>query len=81
MWRTIEQWYHRSPAIADALIAVGIVLLNLLMILLATVGPDADHDVTLHLPITLSTLAIGGVALALRRRYPHMGVGHSAGNP
>ena len=70
MWRTIEQWYHRSPAIADALIAVGIVLLNLLMILLATVGPDADHDVTLHLPITLSTLAIGGVALALRRRYP-----------
>ena len=70
MWRTIEQWYHRSPAIADALIALGIVLLNLLMILLATVGPDADHDVTLHLPITLSTLAIGGVALALRRRYP-----------
>ena len=70
MWRTIEQWYHRSPAIADALIAVGIVLLNLLMILLATVGPDADHDVTLHLPITLSTLGIGGVALALRRRYP-----------
>ena len=70
MWRTIEQWYHRSPAIADTLIAVGIVLLNLLMILLATVGPDADHDVTLHLPITLSTLAIGGVALALRRRYP-----------
>ena len=70
MWRTIEQWYHRSPAIADALIAVGIVLLNLLMILLATVGPDADLDVTLHLPITLSTLGIGGVALALRRRYP-----------
>ena len=70
MWRTIEQWYHHSPAIADALIAVGIVLLNLLMILLATVGPDADLDVTLHLPITLSTLGIGGVALALRRRYP-----------
>lgn len=70
MWRTIEQWYHRSPAIADALIAVGIVLLNLLTVFLAAVDPDADPDATLHLPITLSALGLCGVALALRRRYP-----------
>ena len=70
MWRTIEQWYHRSPAIADMLIALGVVLLSLLTIFLAATEPDADPIATLHLPITLSALGIGGVALALRRRYP-----------
>ena len=68
--RTIRQWYHRHPIIADTLIAGGIVLLNLLMMVLSIKGPDADANITLHLPITLSTLGVCGVLLALRRRYP-----------
>ena len=68
--RAIRKWYHRHPAIADALIASGVVLLNLLMMFLNSKGPDADPNATLHLPITLSALGLGGAALALRRRYP-----------
>ena len=68
--RTIRQWYHRHPIIADTLIAGGIVLLNLLMMVLSIKGPDADANITLPLPITLSTLGVCGVLLALRRRYP-----------
>ena len=68
--RTIRQWYYRHPMIADTLIAGGIVLLNLIMMYLSLKGPDADANTTLHLPITLSTLGLCGVLLALRRHYP-----------
>ena len=68
--RAIRKWYHRHLAIADALIAGGVVLLNLLMMFLNSKGPDADPNATLHLPITLSALGLGGAALALRRRCP-----------
>ena len=68
--RTISQWYHHHPMIADTLIAGGIVLLNLIMMYLSLKGPDADANTTLHLPITLSTLGLCGVLLALRRHYP-----------
>ena len=68
--RAIRKWYHRHLAIADALIASGVVLLNLLMMFLNSKGPDADPNATLHLPITLSALGLGGTALALRRRCP-----------
>ena len=68
--RTISQWYHRHPMIADTLIAGGIVLLDLIMMYLSLKGPDADANTTLHLPITLSTLGLCGVLLALRRHYP-----------
>ena len=68
--RAIRKWYHRHLAIADALIASGVVLLNLLMMFLNSKGPDADPNATLHLPITLSALGLGGAALALRRRCP-----------
>ncbi|OLO44063.1 histidine kinase [Actinomyces oris] len=56
--------------IADTLIAGGIVLLDLIMMYLSLKGPDADANTTLHLPITLSTLGLCGVLLALRRHYP-----------
>jgi len=68
--RTIRQWYHHHPMIADTLIAGGIVLLDLIMMYLSLKGPDADANTTLHLPITLSTLGLCGVLLALRRHYP-----------
>jgi len=68
--RTISQWYHRHPMIADTLIAGGIVLLDLIMMYLSLKGPDADANTTLHLPITLFTLGLCGVLLALRRHYP-----------
>ncbi len=68
--RTIRQWYYRHPMIADTLIAGGIVLLDLIMMYLSLKGPDADANTTLHLPITLSTLGLCGVLLALRRHYP-----------
>ena len=68
--RTISQWYHHHPMIADTLIAGGIVLLDLIMMYLSLKGPDADANTTLHLPITLFTLGLCGVLLALRRHYP-----------
>ena len=66
----ISQWYHRHPAIADTLIALGMVALSTLMaisILLRQDGLTNTHPVW---PLTFVVLAITGFAFTLRRRFP-----------
>ena len=68
--RTLSRWYHRHPTIIDISIAAGVGVYSLVVavpILLRPSSPARSYPI---LPLALIVIALMGVALSLRRRFP-----------
>ena len=68
--RTISQWYHRHPTIADISIAAGIVAYTLIMGVTLLLRPSNPVKAYPILPLALIAVALMGTALSFRRRCP-----------
>ena len=68
--RAISQWYHRHPAIADTLIALGLIALSALLGGANLLRQDNLTNAHSVWPLTFIVLVITGLVFTLRRRFP-----------
>ena len=68
--RTIRSWYHRHPMIVDISIAAGVVAYSLIVTIPLLLRPSSPARTYPILPLALIAIALMGVALSLRRRFP-----------
>ncbi len=68
--RTIRQWYYRHPTIIDISIAAGVVAYAFFTGVTFFLRPSSPVKTYPLLPLTLTAIALLGIALALRRRAP-----------
>ena len=68
--RAISQWYHRHPAIADTLIALGLIALSALLGGANLLRQDNLTNAHSVWPLTFVVLVITGLVFTLRRRFP-----------
>ena len=68
--RTLSRWYHRHPTIIDISIAAGVVAYSLIVGIPLLLRPSSPAITYPILPLALITIALMGVALSLRRRFP-----------
>ena len=68
--RTLSRWYHRHPTIIDISIAAGVVAYSLIVTIPVLLRPSSPARTYPILPLALIAIALMGVALSLRRRFP-----------
>ena len=68
--RAIRQWYYRHPTIIDISIAAGVVAYSLIVAIPLLLRPSSPARTYPILPLALIAIALMGVALSLRRRFP-----------
>ena len=68
--RAIRQWYYRHPTIIDISIAAGVVAYSLIVTIPLLLRPSSPARTYPILPLALIAIALMGVALSLRRRFP-----------
>ena len=68
--RTLSRWYHRHPTIIDISIAAGVVAYSLIVTIPILLRPSSPARTYPILPLALIAIALMGVALSLRRRFP-----------
>ena len=68
--RAIRSWYHRHPTIIDISIAAGVVAYSLIVAIPLLLRPSSPARTYPILPLALIVIALMGVALSLRRRFP-----------
>ena len=68
--RTLRRWYHRHPTIIDISIAAGVVAYSLIVAIPLLLRPSSPARTYPILPLALIAIALMGVALSLRRRFP-----------
>ena len=68
--RTLSRWYHRHPTIIDISIAAGVVAYSLIVAIPLLLRPSSPARTYPILPLALIVIALMGVALSLRRRFP-----------
>ena len=68
--RTLSRWYHRHPTIIDISIAAGVVAYSLIVGIPLLLRPSSPANTYPILPLALIAIALMGVALSLRRRFP-----------
>ena len=68
--RTIRRWYYRHPTIIDISIAAGVVTYAFFTGVTFFLRPSSPVKTYPLLPLTLTAIALLGIALALRRRAP-----------
>ena len=70
MLRTLSRWYHRHPTIIDISIAAGVVAYSLIVTIPLLLRPSSPARTYPILPLALIAIALMGIALSLRRRFP-----------
>ena len=68
--RTLSRWYHRHPTIIDISIAAGVVAYSLIVTIPVLLRPSSPARTYPILPLALIAIALMGVSLSLRRRFP-----------
>ena len=68
--RTLSRWYHRHPTIVDISIAAGVGVYSLVVAVPILLRPSSPARTYPILPLALIAIALMGVALSLRRRFP-----------
>ena len=68
--RTLSRWYHRHPTIIDISIAAGVVTYAFFTGVTFLLRPSSLVKAHPILPLALIVIALMGVALSLRRRFP-----------
>ena len=68
--RTLSRWDHRHPTIIDISIAAGVVAYSLIVAIPLLLRPSSPARTYPILPLALIAIALMGVALSLRRRFP-----------
>ena len=68
--RTLSRWYHRHPTIIDISIAAGVVAYSLIVTIPLLLRPSSPARTYPILPLALIAIALMGVVLSLRRRFP-----------
>ena len=68
--RTLSRWYHRHPTIIDISIAAGVVAYSLIVTIPLLLRPSSPARTYPILPLALIAIALMGIALSLRRRFP-----------
>ena len=68
--RTLSRWYHRHPTIIDISIAAGVGVYSLVVAIPILLRPSSPARTYPILPLALIAIALMGVALSLRRRFP-----------
>ena len=68
--RTLSRWYHRHPTIIDISIAAGVGTYSLIVAIPLLLRPSSPARTYPILPLALIVIALMGVALSLRRRFP-----------
>ena len=68
--RTLSRWYHRHPTIIDISIAAGVGTYSLVVAIPILLRPSSPARTYPILPLALIVIALMGVALSLRRRFP-----------
>ena len=68
--RTLSRWYHRHPTIIDISIAAGVGVYSLVVGIPLLLRPSSPANTYPILPLALIVIALMGVALSLRRRFP-----------
>ena len=68
--RTLSRWYHRHPTIIDISIAAGVGTYSLVVAIPLLLRPSSPAKTYPILPLALIVIALMGVALSLRRRFP-----------
>ena len=68
--RTLSRWYHRHPTIIDISIAAGVGVYSLVVAIPILLRPSSPARTYPILPLALIVIALMGVALSLRRRFP-----------
>ena len=68
--RTLSRWYHRHPTIIDISIAAGVGTYSLVVAIPLLLRPSSPARTYPILPLALIAIALMGVALSLRRRFP-----------
>ena len=68
--RTLSRWYHRHPTIIDISIAAGVGAYSLVVAIPLLLRPSSPARTYPILPLALIAIALMGVALSLRRRFP-----------
>ena len=68
--RTLSRWYHRHPTIIDISIAAGVGVYSLVVAVPILLRPSSPAKTYPILPLALIVIALMGVALSLRRRFP-----------
>ena len=68
--RTLSRWYHRHPTIIYISIAAGVVAYSLIVTIPVLLRPSSPARTYPILPLALIAIALMGVALSLRRRFP-----------
>ena len=68
--RAIRSWYHRHPMIVDISIAAGVIVYTLVTGIAFLLRPSSPVKTYPILPLALIAIALLGIALALRRRFP-----------
>ena len=68
--RTLSRWYHRHPTIIDISIAAGVGTYSLVVAIPLLLRPSSPARTYPILPLALIVIALMGVALSLRRRFP-----------
>ena len=68
--RTLSRWCHRHPTIIDISIAAGVVAYSLIVTIPLLLRPSSPARTYPILPLALIAIALMGVALSLRRRFP-----------
>ena len=68
--RTLSRWYHRHPTIIDISIAAGVVAYSLIVAIPLLLRPSSPARTYPILPLALIAIALMGVSLSLRRRFP-----------
>ena len=68
--RTLSRWYHRHPTIIDISIAAGVGVYSLVVAIPILLRPNSPAKTYPILPLALIVIALMGVALSLRRRFP-----------
>ena len=68
--RTLSRWYHRHPTIIDISIAAGVGVYSLVVAVPILLRPSSPARTYPILPLALIAIALMGVALSLRRRFP-----------
>ena len=66
----IRSWYHRHPMIVDISIAAGVIVYTLVTGIAFLLRPSSPVKTYPILPLALIAIALLGIALALRRRFP-----------
>ncbi|WP_390884478.1 histidine kinase [Actinomyces oris] len=68
--RTLSRWYHRHPTIIDISIAAGVGVYSLVVAVPILLRPSSPARTYPILPLALIVIALMGVALSLRQRFP-----------